>query len=268
MFTTLKASGVTLNTPLPSSSGGTGLSSYGKGTLLTGTALGGLRSVPAADSDGLYLTRGPDWLGGTPVDRRRHELALLRNHRRGPASNTDAINFTISNKALVPSNLPYVFATPPTVGGTTPNAGVFRNVNVGGTSSCPRPCPWRRAASECRPRRSETSGGINNAYGRLPVGVDGYILQANPPPAPGLKWVVPPKAADPTNVKEVITALPGATSTLARQSRPAPPPTSSPTSAPSPPTTPKTSISPTLRSATPAQPAPTPSPSRPRSRAR
>lgn len=209
VFTLLKAANVTLGSPLPSSSGGTGLASYDKGTLLTGAALGGLRSVPAATVDGLYLTADPTGSVGLKWTAVATNSLSSGTTAVDPASNTDAINYTVSNKALVPSNVPYVFAAPPTVGGTTPNTGAFRNVNVGGSLALPTPLSVSQGGlGMSTSALGDIPVGINNAYGRLPVGVDGYILQANPATSAGLKWVVPPKAADPTNVKEVVTALP------------------------------------------------------------
>ena len=208
-FNTLTANTVALSNPLSTVSGGTGRTTYTKGSTLIGTDAGSLQTTSVATADGFLLTADPTGSSGVTWTQISSTSLSSGTTTITPATNTEAINSSITNKALVPSNQASIFANAPNIGGTVPPNATFVNATVQGVLSLSVPLPVSSGGTSLSVvNKGDIVCGTSSGYGRLTVGPDGYILQANSQTSTGLKWVIPPAAQDPANITEVVTALP------------------------------------------------------------
>lgn len=200
--------GITVSTPVGPASGGLGYGTYSKGDIHVGTTVGGLQKL-SVGSDGQYLTADPASVSGVKWASLQTNSLSSGVTTVTPANNSEAINYTITDRALVPSNVASFFASPPNIGSVTANAGTFNTVNIGGSLILINPLSVSQGGLGLNVlAKGDMPIGASGVYLRLPMGIDGQILKVDPLTATGLKWVFPPKAADSSNAQEITVALP------------------------------------------------------------
>lgn len=195
-FTTLNVKGgFSVGQPIDATKGGTGFSSFTKGDLLIGT--GGptntLVKLPVG-ADGDYLqtdssaTYGMKW--GTFSTGSQLSSGTTQVN---PATNTDAINYNISNQSLVPSNMPTVFSNLPTIGDIVPNTGTFTNVTANSISSSNAiPVSKGGLGINSFKKGDLLVGNASGTLSKLSAGIDGQMLSIDNLGNP--RWVDTPSA--------------------------------------------------------------------------
>jgi hypothetical protein len=193
-FTTLKVlNNFTFNGNLSAAGGGTGITSYTKGDLLAGNGTG--LSKFGVGANGTYLvadstkSTGMTWKTIDNTGNLNNGITMVK-----AATNTEAIDTSVTDKALVPSNVPSIWANIGTIGSGTPNTAKFVNVttnnlaltngfdtSVGGTGIS-----------------SYTKGDIlvgnsSNTLSKLPLGANGQILGMS---GSNIAWINVPGVSD------------------------------------------------------------------------
>lgn len=103
----------------------------------------------------------------------------------------ESIDTLISNKGIVPSNLPNIFANPNPIGSTTPNTGEFstltaKSITLTETSLDPT---MGGTGQYIYDKGDIIVASSSTILGKLPIGLDGQTLEADSTQTLGLRWV-------------------------------------------------------------------------------
>jgi hypothetical protein len=191
-FTSLNVKGnLSLSSSVPASRGGSGYSSYQKGDILVGNASNTLTKL-SVGADGQFLQSDPTAPNGMSWGPFSTGSQLSSGTTQiNPASNTDAINYAITNEALVPSNMPTVFANSPTIGSIAPNTGNFTNVSATNfVSNAPIPVNQGGLGVRIFKKGDILVGNNTGTLNKLSAGVDNQLLSIDN--LGNLRWIDPP----------------------------------------------------------------------------
>lgn len=207
VFTTITTNALNLNNPAQYAIGGTGIAVYSKGDVISGTGTGYAR-LPAGTSGQLLMAQnsaqgGVTWnTVGTGVSSTRVQSRLF-------ATNVEAIDSTIIDKALAPANLPTIFANPPAIGGGTPGDLYVGDITVKQSVTLPSALSTPKGGTGFTATALGTMlvGNASGTLTKLAAGTSGQFLKSNPITTTGLEW---------QTVQIVNQTASGATPQLAR----------------------------------------------------
>jgi hypothetical protein len=196
---------------VPPANGGTGQSSYGAGDLLVGNASGGLMRLGVGSYGQALMVDHNNALtwsntGGAQV------ATITQSGIVQLATDSEATAGTNTDKAVTPSNVAAVFASPPPLGSVgTCNTAVVTDLTVTGsfslTSHVLEPAIGGTGIASYN-QGDLLAGDTNGILEAVSVGSAGQVLTASPSAATGVAWAV---TAMPPLFQEVAPPIIGAT---------------------------------------------------------
>lgn len=187
-FSNVTATSLNLSTDiLQVSEGGLGTNSFNRGDILVASDSTVISKL-SSGKDGQFLQAdskepyGMKWVDSPAPPQTSESIT--------GATNTEALNSTVNNKALVPSNLPSLFQTPYPIGGSSAPDATFTTMNINGTLTLTNPIGPKSGGTSMKTYSKGDLIVATDQYSlsTLPVGNKDKYLLADSTTSTGLKW--------------------------------------------------------------------------------